>query len=153
MRPCSVVFASAYRFSVLYTYQETDPSFSLTPTVGWTVIEMATGIISACLPTLGPVIGVVIQALGFNNSPFCKHRVDTSSNTNSDIYTRPQNSKKKDERDADVGVQELLDLRPDGPFDHTGPVIRSDTESMCGDEVPLNGIRVKTEISHTTLHE
>lgn len=60
----SVVFTSAYRTSVLFTYAASDPSYTLAPTVGWTAIEMSAGIISACLPTLLPVARVVGRYIG-----------------------------------------------------------------------------------------
>ena len=31
----SVIFASAYRFSVLFSYTNEDPTYTLAPTVGW----------------------------------------------------------------------------------------------------------------------
>ncbi len=63
----SVVFASAYRTSVLFTYDASDPSYTLAPTVGWTAIEMSAGIVSACLPTMLPVANLVLQILGLKN--------------------------------------------------------------------------------------
>lgn len=63
-----VVFASAYRTSVLFTYTNSDPTYSLAPTVGWTAIEMAAGIISACLPTLLPIVLLCARAFGYTRS-------------------------------------------------------------------------------------
>ena len=62
--PYSVVFASAYRTSVLFTYDNGDPTYTLAPTVGWTAIEMSAGIVSACLPTLLPVLKWFLRAVG-----------------------------------------------------------------------------------------
>ncbi len=45
--PLSVVFASGYRFSVLFSYSNSDPTYTLAPTVGWTCIEMSAGITAA----------------------------------------------------------------------------------------------------------
>ncbi|KAH7136826.1 hypothetical protein B0J13DRAFT_81558 [Dactylonectria estremocensis] len=59
-----VVFASAYRTSVLFTYSATDPTYTLAPTVGWTAIEMSAGIVSACLPTMLPVLRIFIRYTG-----------------------------------------------------------------------------------------
>ncbi|KAK7417437.1 hypothetical protein QQX98_004556 [Neonectria punicea] len=59
-----VVFASAYRTSVLFTYSATDPTYTLAPTVGWTAIEMSAGIISANLPTLLPVLRIFFRYTG-----------------------------------------------------------------------------------------
>ncbi|KAL9949679.1 hypothetical protein D7B24_006750 [Verticillium nonalfalfae] len=63
-----VVFASAYRTSVLFTYSATDPTYTLAPTVGWTAIEMSAGIVSACLPTLRPVMMFFARSLGIKGS-------------------------------------------------------------------------------------
>ncbi|KAL4787724.1 hypothetical protein BJX76DRAFT_369013 [Aspergillus varians] len=59
-----VVFASAYRFSVLFSYSALDSSYTLAPTVGWTAIEMSAGIVSACLPTLRPAFHFLFRSLG-----------------------------------------------------------------------------------------
>ncbi|KND95322.1 hypothetical protein TOPH_00002 [Tolypocladium ophioglossoides CBS 100239] len=63
-----VVFASAYRTSVLFTYTSSDPTYSLAPTVGWTVIELSAGIVSACLPTLLPIVLCCARWFGFKRS-------------------------------------------------------------------------------------
>lgn len=64
----SVVFASAYRFTVLFSYSALDSSYTLAPTVGWTAIEMSAGIISANLPTLRPALRFIARILGINGS-------------------------------------------------------------------------------------
>lgn len=64
----SVVFASAYRTSVLFTYTATDPTYTLAPTVGWTAIEMSAGIVSACLPTLLPIVLCCARAFGITRT-------------------------------------------------------------------------------------
>ncbi|OJJ07025.1 hypothetical protein ASPVEDRAFT_141141 [Aspergillus versicolor CBS 583.65] len=62
-----VVFASAYRFSVLFSYTALDSSYTLAPTVGWTAIEMSAGIVSACLPTLRPAFAFFFRVLGLRS--------------------------------------------------------------------------------------
>ncbi|KAF4992347.1 hypothetical protein FGRMN_7240 [Fusarium graminum] len=62
-----VVFASAYRTSVLFTYTTADPSYTLAPTVGWTEIEMSAGIVSANLPTMLPVLRLVAKFTGLSS--------------------------------------------------------------------------------------
>lgn len=49
---------------MLFTYDNSDPTYTLAPTVGWTAIEMSAGIVSACLPTLLPVLKWFIRAIG-----------------------------------------------------------------------------------------
>nr|XP_036574520.1 uncharacterized protein CTRU02_15546 [Colletotrichum truncatum]KAF6780964.1 integral membrane protein [Colletotrichum truncatum] len=63
-----VVFTSAYRTSVLFTYNGQDPTYTLAPTVGWTAIEMSAGIVSACLPTHRPAIQRVARLCGIKGS-------------------------------------------------------------------------------------
>ncbi|KAI6348617.1 hypothetical protein MCOR25_010761 [Pyricularia grisea] len=65
-----VVFASTYRTTVLFTYDENDPTYTLAPTVGWTAIEMSAGIISACLPTLRPSLQYFARKCGIKRSTF-----------------------------------------------------------------------------------
>lgn len=77
----SVVFASSYRFSVLFTYTNDDPTYSLAPTVGWTAIEMSAGIVSACLPTMGPVVGVCARALGIKRTFFSSRKRSNGAST------------------------------------------------------------------------
>ncbi|KAF4974950.1 hypothetical protein FZEAL_8213 [Fusarium zealandicum] len=62
-----VVFASAYRTSVLFTYAVTDPTYTLAPTVGWTEIEMSAGIVSANLPTMLPVLRIIARFTGLHS--------------------------------------------------------------------------------------
>ncbi|PGG98715.1 hypothetical protein AJ80_09488 [Polytolypa hystricis UAMH7299] len=62
-----VVFASTYRFTVLFSYDANDPTYSLAPTVGWTAIEMAAGITSACLPTMRPALQLIVRSLGIQH--------------------------------------------------------------------------------------
>lgn len=75
----SVVFASAYRFSVLFSYTGTDPTYTLAPTVGWTAIEMSAGIVSACLPTLRPVIQWAARAVGIKGGIFGSSEHDSAA--------------------------------------------------------------------------
>lgn len=77
----SVVFASAYRFSVLFSYTALDSSYTLAPTVGWTAIEMSAGIVSACLPTLRPAFAFFFRVLGLRSVMPSLLRTGPSSRT------------------------------------------------------------------------
>jgi len=59
-----VVFASVYRFTILFSYRAADPTYTLAATIGWTAIEMSAGIISACLPNLQPALHFICRNLG-----------------------------------------------------------------------------------------
>ncbi|RDW73242.1 hypothetical protein BP6252_07149 [Coleophoma cylindrospora] len=58
-----VTFCSIYRFVVYIGYNQTDPSYTLAPGIAWNVVEISSGIISACLPTLGPLVRVVFKSV------------------------------------------------------------------------------------------
>ncbi|KAK4156623.1 hypothetical protein C8A00DRAFT_40924 [Chaetomidium leptoderma] len=51
-----VVFTSIYRFRVFLTYTTDDIPWSLADGCAWNVIEISSGIVSACLPCLGPLV-------------------------------------------------------------------------------------------------
>ncbi|KAK7966310.1 uncharacterized protein PG986_000587 [Apiospora aurea] len=58
-----VVFTSVYRFVIFLQYNNDDNSFTLGDGIAWNVIEIASGIISGCLPTLGPLVRIVFKAV------------------------------------------------------------------------------------------
>jgi hypothetical protein len=163
--PSSVVFASAYRTSVLFTYTASDPSYTLAPTVGWTAIEMAAGIISANLPTMLPALNVFLRVLGIrsqngssrNNSsnPF-RSKGDRSNGTQGGMEgaVPPPTGKRAsgtvfyrlpDENDSSRSGPGGDKFCPDSKTYHytleSLPQKERDEES--GDEIPLNGIRVE----------
>ncbi|KAB5531361.1 hypothetical protein GE09DRAFT_1177404 [Coniochaeta sp. 2T2.1] len=165
-----VVFASAYRFSVLFSYNPDDPSYTLAPTVGWTAIEMSAGIVSACLPTLRPVIqwaarGVGIKGGLFGNSDhdsaaFSKNlnvsgnrlRTNPGTTTDADFYRLPDDGasgKSREQLAADAK------LRPDHGFGYSvtskpANSSKGDKDSLSsGDEIPLQGIRVQRDFKHS----
>ena len=167
----SVVFASAYRTTVLFTYTATDPSYTLAPTVGWTAIEMAAGIVSACLPTMLPALNIFLRMVGIRSQNGSTNRSSTnpfqSSRGNKSNVSRAEadgavpapDSKRvsatafyrlPDENDSMGSGDCDKDLRIDGKgYQYT-------VESMApigpgeesGDEIPLHGIRVERD---TTL--
>jgi len=51
-----VVFTSIYRFRVYLSYTTDDVPWSLADPCAWNIIEISSGIVSACLPTLGPLV-------------------------------------------------------------------------------------------------
>ena len=159
----SVVFASAYRTSVLFTYTATDPSYTLAPTVGWTAIEMAAGIISANLPTMLPALNVFLRMLGirskngsshYNSSnPFRSKDKSNASQSDMDGAVPPPTGKRAsgtvfyrlpDENNSSRSAPGGDKFRPDSKTYHytleSLPPKERDGES--GDEIPLHGIRV-----------
>lgn len=55
----SVLFASIYRFTTLMQFDMADTMGILARACTWCVVEIACGIISACLPTLRPLMLLV----------------------------------------------------------------------------------------------
>ncbi|KAH6632141.1 hypothetical protein F5144DRAFT_489864 [Chaetomium tenue] len=51
-----VVFTSIYRFRVYLDYTTDDVPWSLADPCAWNIIEISSGIVSACLPTMGPLV-------------------------------------------------------------------------------------------------
>ncbi|KAF7588434.1 hypothetical protein BBP40_005698 [Aspergillus hancockii] len=169
-----VVFASAYRFSVLFTYTADDSSYTLAPTVGWTAIEMSAGIVSANLPTLRPALRFGARILGIHGRlPALFRSTNGTMSKTSNAVTGPtgtvdstatiiQHTERPkrhsfyhlpDESDS-AGEQTRMDasFRPD--YDHAktytnvlGPRVSG---RLSGDEIPLNGIRVDREFTQTT---
>ncbi|KID75583.1 uncharacterized protein G6M90_00g046370 [Metarhizium brunneum] len=76
------VFASSFRTWVLFNYSKHDISYTLAPLLAWSDIEMSAGIISACLPTMRPLVRLVTARLGlasiFRLSRFTRSWADGS---------------------------------------------------------------------------
>lgn len=169
----SVVFASAYRTSVLFTYSASDPSYTLAPTVGWTAIEMSAGITSACLPTLLPVLNAIARLFGVKNplttrssskgqtkdqstnvSTHMSRTVNlpdaTAKRTSDNFYRLPDHD--SDGPSSRTGSSTPIEskLRPDGRgYEYT--VKSGDREEDSGDDIPLHGIMVQTEFERSTI--
>ncbi|KAK6840032.1 hypothetical protein PG987_005898 [Apiospora arundinis] len=58
-----VVFASCYRLAMFFKFDPSDATYTLAEGQAWDVVEMASGIISACLPTLGPILKTMTNSL------------------------------------------------------------------------------------------
>ncbi|KAL6874276.1 GPCR, PTH11-type [Trichoderma longibrachiatum] len=156
-----VVFASAYRTSVLFTYSNSDPTYTLAPTVGWTAIEISAGIISACLPTLLPVIRLFLKSIGIKRNFFSPTRGGTSgksSNMGSKMsgpsQNRSVNALDEPSRRANGNDFYRLDdeTESDDAFvvDSQQVVMNSKFRPDTKDDIPLNGIRVQTEFQQST---
>ncbi|KAF3396161.1 hypothetical protein F1880_007287 [Penicillium rolfsii] len=125
-----VVFTSAYRFSTLFEFQPADTPWTLAKACTWCLIECASGIISACMPTLRPLF--VMISSRFSSS------IGTHTRT-----TGPQGSGLKN---YDVGNSTL---RPAGEVmgKHRVQLEVSQPDDSSGDEVPLNTIRVQRDVT------
>ncbi|KAK8155402.1 hypothetical protein BKA80DRAFT_209240 [Phyllosticta citrichinensis] len=59
-----VLFASIYRFTTIMQFQTSDTTWTLATACTWCVVEVACGIISACLPTLRPLMRAISIQFG-----------------------------------------------------------------------------------------
>ncbi|PBP17006.1 putative integral membrane protein [Diplocarpon rosae] len=58
-----VVFTSIYRFTRFIDFTPKDYSYTIAPGMAWNNVELGSGIISACFPTLGPILKKVLSRL------------------------------------------------------------------------------------------
>ncbi|KAK7926577.1 hypothetical protein PG985_003575 [Apiospora marii] len=63
-----VLFASIYRFTTIMHWRVEDTTWTLAEACTWCVVESACGVISACLPTLRPVMTKISSQWGSLNS-------------------------------------------------------------------------------------
>jgi hypothetical protein len=171
------VFASAYRFSVLFSYTNTDPTYSLAPTVGWTTIEMSAGIVSACLPTLGPVFGFAASKMGIKGTLLTTRRGGTNNTSSSKNFGQSATGSVSDRNEVELQKARKgsagavfyrlpdnqvstettrpvdSELRPKHGYGYTvtSQPGKGDGESLSGDEVPLHGIRVQRDFKQSTV--
>ncbi|KAJ9209622.1 hypothetical protein DTO166G4_8794 [Paecilomyces variotii] len=170
-----VVFASAYRFTVLFSYSALDSSYTLAPTVGWTAIEISAGIISACLPTLRPALQLFARkcgikgfmsdlrttpATGYSGTGRSKggsHGPGTTIDSTTS-HARSESQRRFYRLDDESGTGQMesdrfpidSSLRPKHGYIYTTSVLgttknNNDADSLSGDEVPLHSIRVQKD--------
>ncbi|PYH93222.1 hypothetical protein BO71DRAFT_355726 [Aspergillus ellipticus CBS 707.79] len=171
-----VVFASAYRFTVLFSYTATDSSYTLAPTVGWTAIEMSAGIVSACLPTIRPALQLAARKLGIQSmmpavlrsrsNPLSKSdasQIPADSATNStagmmtssvnrtnrhSFYYLPDDGEVADTLSPQIKLDAVLRPKHDRGLTVTNIRTNRGRTSCTGeDEVPLHGIRVQKDFT------
>ncbi|ORY72149.1 uncharacterized protein BCR38DRAFT_383396 [Pseudomassariella vexata] len=59
-----VLFASIYRFTTIMQFSTADTTWTLATACTWCVVEVACGVISACLPTLRPLMMKISTQFG-----------------------------------------------------------------------------------------
>ncbi|KAF4851790.1 Satratoxin biosynthesis SC1 cluster protein 4 [Colletotrichum siamense] len=88
-----VVFTSIYRFRIFLLYTKDDVPYSLAQGLAWNIIEISSGIVSACLPTLGPIIRVLWKGL-----------LESAHRSGLDKYGRSSAAKKSTGRSAGMTI-------------------------------------------------
>jgi hypothetical protein len=162
----SAVFASAYRFTSLLAVSPLDPSYTLAPAVGWTGIEMSAAIVSACLPTLRPALHFLLRSVGIRRGVYGSRSESQpqSSGPTKDLNTIGLSHIQKGVAGAFSRLTDENGSKPQSSIDAnahghayeyaiSGPGHNGRGDSDSGDEIPLQGIRVKTDIEHASNAE
>ncbi|KAK2002582.1 hypothetical protein LX36DRAFT_599229 [Colletotrichum falcatum] len=90
-----VVFCSVYRFRIFLLYTRDDVPYSLAQGLAWNIIEISSGIVSACLPTMGPIVRLLWKGL-----------LESASRSGLEKYARSLSTtnKKSGSRSANVTI-------------------------------------------------
>ncbi|KAI5791892.1 hypothetical protein EDC01DRAFT_784708 [Geopyxis carbonaria] len=156
-----VVFASIYRFITIFQFNPIDTSWTLATACTWCVVECAAGIISACLPTLRPLLKSFTSK--FDSTRQGKSLGHTTPHANSagrELVTIGGSEIKKGGNGQFVKLDDSGALRSKNSK-HTVTVATIDEgsrgDSREGDEVPLNVINVRRDVdlewSANSTHE
>ncbi|PVH77142.1 hypothetical protein DL98DRAFT_424172 [Cadophora sp. DSE1049] len=165
-----VIFTSIYRFTTLFQFQPADITWTLATAEVWCVVESASGIISACLPTLGHLIQVCSRKLGIGSGLTWSSRARTSD-PSAQLQTIGGGGKSNNSKNMHSGTYDDTKLKTNNqrPFrrlsglsamsglteeqqdweqqsNMKSSVRTHDVESMGSDEIPLRKIVIKTEL-------
>ncbi|KAI0147039.1 hypothetical protein GGR57DRAFT_506015 [Xylariaceae sp. FL1272] len=163
-----VVFTSIYRFYVFLQYNHDDVPYTIAPGLAWNVIEISSGIVSACIPTLGPLVRTVFTSLNFSTRAGSKYPLGSSGKklTNPHVVTigsgapnRSTNWKKLNSSRDDPEYEIFdrgseLDLVPEQKNGVTVTVSHnrnghSNDSELSTDEYPLTAIHQHREVKWT----
>ncbi|KAL2059929.1 hypothetical protein VTL71DRAFT_10084 [Oculimacula yallundae] len=174
-----VIFTSIYRFTTLFQFQPADITWTLATAEVWCVVESASGIISACLPTLGHLIQVFTRKIGLSSALTWGSRARTpgpSANivtigggggtgklSNKNTMNTYDDDTKFDSNDSRPfrrlsGVSALSGTTQEHHDWEQHSNMKSnvrthDVESMGSDEIPLKNIMIKTELDWKESHK
>lgn len=156
-----VVFASVYRFTVLFGYNQTDSTYTLTNVVAWTIIEIAVGIISACLPTLRPLVKFVLERFGISTSGTSAEGQSRSAGSRLGFHETgyPSNGASNNARpfrkldDTQLVPETGAGMANKVIVGSVSSEVSGELSSLDEDDIPLHQIRVKTEIGITKARD
>ncbi|KAI9831460.1 MAG: hypothetical protein M1819_005059 [Sarea resinae] len=136
-----VLFASIYRFVTVFNFNPEDVSWTLAKACTWCVVEVASGIISTCLPTLRPLLRMV--STQFSSGVKSKTKTRTG-----DLAT-VGGSGARNLRGSNSHFHRLNDLvlRPQKDDKLTTTILQSEgRDDSDSDGIPLNNIHVRTSV-------
>ncbi|KAI9727433.1 MAG: hypothetical protein M1834_008377 [Cirrosporium novae-zelandiae] len=127
----SVIFASVYRFTTLFGFEISDTPWTVATPLLWCLIEISAAIISACLPTLRPILRHISS--GFDSSQAKSRTAGTDIVLGQTSRTNPTSTTHGYHRQDDTN------LRPD--YNKMASDVRVKRESRGdgeSDEMPLH---------------
>ncbi|KAJ0426098.1 hypothetical protein BJY00DRAFT_298228 [Aspergillus carlsbadensis] len=107
-----VVFASIYRFSLIFILDINDIPWTLADAQTWCVVETCAGIISACLPTVIPLFKPLLRrvlGVSFSSNDKSRSKKSNTTNTNngqSQVLEGGSRVQRSENRDRDRATDE-----------------------------------------------
>ena len=143
----SVLFASIYRFTTIMQFDMADTTGTLATACTWCVVEVATGIISACLPTMRPLMLLVSSQFSSTRNRSGQGSATGGRSHKTELVTIGGTGSKRN--------QDFRRLKND--YDVHSNVIathtnggRDDASSLSGDERPLASVTYRQEARHSS---
>ncbi|KAI5818722.1 hypothetical protein BZA77DRAFT_385808 [Pyronema omphalodes] len=135
-----VVFASVYRFTTIFEFDTRDTPWTLARACAWCLVECAAGIISACLPTLRPIV-VLISSKFISTKDASNHPEETVITVGGSAMKNGKRFYRVDDRN----------LRPKYDDVIVSQISKGEGEEILLDErvrnsLSLAGINVKMEV-------
>ncbi|CCF44726.1 hypothetical protein CH063_00527 [Colletotrichum higginsianum] len=133
-----VLFASIYRFTTLMQFQIADTTWTLATACTWCVVECACGVISACLPTLRPLmvkISTQFGSIATNRGPTELLTIGGTGGKSAD-----KGFQRLGTEDRKYGITTNITMRADDAATKAAP------EPDSGNDLSLKGgIRIKVD--------
>jgi hypothetical protein len=144
----SVLFASIYRFTTIMGFDMADTTGTLAIGCTWCVIEIASGIISACLPTLRPLMVLISSQFGSTMGRSGQGASAGARSNNTELVTIGGTGGKRKQPFRRLEDGYLYGTDTLGTQTHAGA---DDASLYSSDTKPLAGIKVTTDVQVKNL--
>lgn len=134
-----VVFTAIYRFTTLFAFNQLDTTWTLATSCAWVVVEVASGVISVCLPTLGPLLscGAWRERSRAVRSGSGLTSIDKTGSLPTKVYA----------------VRDVEDGRAGVGFERVGRAQDEDLTGMVGEAYPIAVVGRGRSGTLATMHE
>ncbi|SLM35320.1 hypothetical protein LPUS_04536 [Lasallia pustulata] len=142
----SVVVASLYRIVKLPATTASDPLWSYTNATIWTSVEPSVGVVSACLPTMRPLLQYILSSRDRLES-LAENAQDQARRHGIQLDSNPQKAHRAKALDKDNGINDGTNFQPNNNLPRktavTSGKLKPDPER---DEMLLVGIHVQQDV-------